>query len=111
MEAAEIIVMCEIWPEHLHLVVQAIVDDEGVSHSDAMRFHGVSLAIVVVANIRVVEVGDHALLAITSSCSQRISATLHYKAPSSHCIPQVWMDGWMDGVPRFLREQGSREQN
>ena len=77
MEAAEIVVVGEIWPEHLHLVVQAIVDDKGVSHSDAMRFHGVALTVVVVANIRVVEVGNHALLSLTSSCSQRIAPTLH----------------------------------
>ena len=93
MEAAEIIVVCEIWPEHLHLVVQAIVDDEGVGHPDAMRFHGVSLAVVVVANIRVVEVGNHALLSLTSSCSQRIPPTLHYKArlTAFNREAEVWM--------------------
>ena len=69
--------MGRIGSEHIEFVMKVIVDDEGVSHSDSVRFHRVTLAIVVVANIRVVEVGDHALLAITSSGSQRISATLH----------------------------------
>ena len=81
MEAAEIIVMCEIWPEHLHLVVQAIVDDEGVSHSDAMRFHGVSLAIVVVADSRVIEVGHYPLLSLWPCC-ERVQSTLHDSLPS-----------------------------
>lgn len=42
----------------LHLVVEAIVHDETVAHADAMRLHRMSRAIVVVANVLVVEVSD-----------------------------------------------------
>lgn len=42
----------------LHLVIQAVVHDETVAHTDTMWLHGVSRAIVVVANVLVVEVSD-----------------------------------------------------
>ena len=46
----------------LHLLVEAIVEQQVVSHANTMRLHGMALAIVVVANVRVVEVA-HPLLA------------------------------------------------
>jgi hypothetical protein len=34
-----------------HLAIQAIVEKEIVGHSNAMRFHGMTLAVVVIAHI------------------------------------------------------------
>mmetsp|Transcript_5383 Transcript_5383/g.11847 ORF Transcript_5383/g.11847 Transcript_5383/m.11847 type:complete len:118 (+) Transcript_5383:1292-1645(+) len=44
--------------EDVHLFVEAVVDDEVVRHADAVGFHGVALAVVVVAHLGVVEVRD-----------------------------------------------------
>jgi len=44
--------------EDVHLFVEAVVDDEVVRHADAVGFHGVALAVVVVAHLGIVEVRD-----------------------------------------------------
>ena len=44
--------------EDFHATVEAVVDDEVVSHAYAVGFHGVALAIVVVSYFGIVEVGD-----------------------------------------------------
>ena len=46
----------------LEVLEEAVVGDEVVGHADAMRLHGVRVAVVVVANVAVVVV-SHALLA------------------------------------------------
>lgn len=43
---------------HLKIIVQAIVQDEGMCHFDAVRLHGVLVTVVIVANLWVVEVCD-----------------------------------------------------
>lgn len=43
---------------NLHLRIQAIVHNQAVGHSYAMRLHGMAGNICIVANIRIVEVGD-----------------------------------------------------
>ena len=48
----------EAGAEDLHPPVQAVVDDEVVRHADAVGLHGVALAVVVVANLGIVEVGN-----------------------------------------------------
>ena len=42
----------------LHLVVQPIVEDQGVRHLHAVRLHGVALPVVVLSHVRVIEVRD-----------------------------------------------------
>ncbi len=44
--------------EYFHASVEAVVHDEVVRHTNAMRFHGMALAIVVVSYLGVVEVGN-----------------------------------------------------
>lgn len=44
------------WPD------QDALHDEGVSHLDSVRLHGMSVSIVVVADVRVEEVADSLLL-------------------------------------------------
>ena len=44
------------WWQYLKIVVQAIVQDEGVCHLDAMRLHRMLIAVMVVANFWVIEV-------------------------------------------------------
>ena len=50
----------EARPENLHSSVQPIVHHEIVSHADSMRLHRVTLAIVVIAHLGIVEVGNPA---------------------------------------------------
>ena len=47
--------------DDLHLAVEIVVLDEVVGHADAVGLHGVALAVVVVADGGLVEVGDAAL--------------------------------------------------
>ena len=42
--------------EDLHPAVEAVVDDQVVRHADAMRLHGMALAVVIVANLGIVKV-------------------------------------------------------
>ena len=49
-------------PVHLHLPVEAIVEEEVVGHPHPVRLHGMSLAIVVVANVTVVVVTHFGLV-------------------------------------------------
>lgn len=42
---------------HLHLLVQAIVQYEGVRHLHAVRLHRMAGSIVVGADVRIIEVG------------------------------------------------------
>mmetsp|Transcript_21755 Transcript_21755/g.64501 ORF Transcript_21755/g.64501 Transcript_21755/m.64501 type:complete len:428 (+) Transcript_21755:163-1446(+) len=62
VELAQLIEGGRARPVDLHLLVEAIVEQQVVSHANTMRLHGMALAIVVVANVRVVEVA-HPLLA------------------------------------------------
>lgn len=55
---------------NLHLLVQAIIHDQAVGHSYAMRLHGMSSIVGIVSDIRVVEVCD--LLRLTSVDTWRI---------------------------------------
>ena len=50
----------EAGAEDLHPPVQAVVDDEVVRHADAVGLHGVALAVVVVAHLGIVEIGNAA---------------------------------------------------
>ena len=49
---------CDVGPEDLHLLVKAIVQDQGVGHAKAVRLHWMSGSIVEVANFGVVEVDN-----------------------------------------------------
>lgn len=56
----------------LHATVEVVVDDEVVSHADAMGLHGVALAVVVIADGRLIEV-THAPLGAVRPTDQRRS--------------------------------------
>ena len=45
-----------VWPEDLHLLVEAVVEDQGVGHGQPMGLHGVQEPVVEVAHIWVVEI-------------------------------------------------------
>ena len=52
---------------NFHLLVEAVVHDKTVSHSDTVRLHGMAGIVGVVSDIRVVEVGDFLWLSIIGS--------------------------------------------
>lgn len=56
----------------LHFLVEAIVHDQAVGHTYAMRLHGVARDVGVVAHIGVVEVGD-LLVVGTNAIGERLS--------------------------------------
>lgn len=74
VEAAEVPVAGGVRLEHLHLVEEAVVGEQRVGHADAVRLHRVALAVVVVADLRVVEVADAALRAIRAGGGQGVAA-------------------------------------
>lgn len=47
-----------MWPVYLHFAVESVVEDKVVGHAYAVGFHGVALAVVVVADVTVVVVAD-----------------------------------------------------
>lgn len=47
----------ETGAEDVHSFVEAVVHDEVVGHADAVGFHWVALAVVVVAHFGIVEIG------------------------------------------------------
>ena len=49
-------------PVDLHLPVESVVEEEVVGHPHPMRLHGMSLAIIVVANVTVVVVTHFGLV-------------------------------------------------
>ena len=58
VEARELVVRRGRGPVHLHLLIQAVVQEQVVRHADAVRLHRVPLPVVVVPDLCVVEVGD-----------------------------------------------------
>lgn len=47
---------------NLHFLIESVVHNEAVGHSNPVRLHGMSSNIGVIPNIRVVEVGDFLLI-------------------------------------------------
>jgi len=47
-----------VGPVHLHLPVETIVQQQVVGHSHPVGLHGVALAVVVVADIRVIVIAN-----------------------------------------------------
>mmetsp|Transcript_11111 Transcript_11111/g.16845 ORF Transcript_11111/g.16845 Transcript_11111/m.16845 type:complete len:219 (+) Transcript_11111:796-1452(+) len=45
------------WTEHFHATVETIIHYEIVSHAETVRFHRVTLAVVVITNLGIVEIG------------------------------------------------------
>ena len=48
-------------PEHVHFLVEAVIYNEIVRHSHTMRLHGMPLAVMVVAHLGIVKVGNSAV--------------------------------------------------
>ena len=50
---------------NFHLLIQAIVHNQAVSHSNPVRFHGMPRNIGIIAHVRIVEVGNCLLVGAT----------------------------------------------
>ena len=61
--------------EDIHLFVEAVIDHEIVRHADTVGFHGMALAVVVVAHLGVIEVRDAAGVAIATANTNDATAT------------------------------------
>lgn len=64
VEAADVVGAGGEGAVDLHAAVEGVVDDEVVGHADAVGLHGVALAVVVVADRGLVEVGHTPLLSV-----------------------------------------------
>lgn len=64
MELADVGGVGEVRAADLEATVEVVVYDEAVSHTDPVRLHRVSLAVVVVADRRLVEVADSTLASV-----------------------------------------------
>ena len=51
VKAGHLVAGHRLWPEDLHLAVQAVIHDEVVRHANAVRLHGVPLPVVIVADL------------------------------------------------------------
>ena len=58
MELSNVLTRGHRGPVHRHLGVEVIIENQGVSHWQPVRLHGVAGAIVIIPHLRVVEVGD-----------------------------------------------------
>jgi hypothetical protein len=77
MEAAKIAVTSRKGLEDLHVLKQAVVGKESMGHSNAMGLHGVTLAIIVIADFWIVEIANLSLNPIRSSRRKRIATSVH----------------------------------
>lgn len=76
VEAADVVGGGHVGLVDLHEAVEGVVDDEVVRHSDAVGFHRVALAVVVVSDRRLVEVAHPALFSVRSDRGERCAS--HY---------------------------------
>lgn len=51
--------------KNLHVMKQAVLGKQGISHCDSLRFHGVIVTVVIVANFRVIKVTNLSLHAVS----------------------------------------------
>ena len=58
VEAGHVVLRGHVRLEDLHVLVEVVVEDEAVRDGEAVRLHGVALAVVEVAHARVEEVDD-----------------------------------------------------
>ena len=58
-----------------HLLVQTIVHDQAMSHSNAVWFHRMACDVGIVSNIRIIEVSDFPLAFGGAICAQRIKGS------------------------------------
>ena len=61
--------------EDIHLFVEAVIDHEVMCHADTVGFHGMALAVVVVAHLGVVEVRDATGVVATAPTATTDDAT------------------------------------
>eukprot|EP00850_Spirogloea_muscicola_P000528 SM000002S05608 [mRNA] locus=s2:1102154:1104177:- [translate_table: standard] len=81
VEPAHVLVARREWLEDVQLRVHAVVHQQRVRHADAVRLHGVPLAVVIVPHLRVVKVGHAALARLGPACVRAGPQHLH---PDGH---------------------------
>lgn len=83
VEAAEVAIAGGVGLVDLHVAEEAVVCEEGVRHPDPVRLHRVALPVVVVPDLRVVEVAHLPIRRVRPHARQRVPAAhLHAKSPS-----------------------------
>lgn len=87
VEASHLLATDGFGPKYLHLSVQTVVHDQVVGHADSVRFHGVPLPIVVVADFGCFNVkrGTRGLALVSQGGRQRRVPRL-YKVSSYRCL-------------------------
>ncbi len=65
----------ETGAEDVHFFVEAVIDHEIVRHADTVGFHGMALAVVIVAYFGVVEVRDASGAATTTTTAAAASTS------------------------------------
>jgi hypothetical protein len=77
MEAAKIPVASRKGLEDLHVLKQTIVGKQSMGHSNAVGLHGVTLAIIVIADFWIVEIANLSLNPVRSSGRERVATSVH----------------------------------
>lgn len=76
VEAAEVLVPGREGLVDLHVLKKAVVGEKGVGHSDSVGLHRMALPVIVIPDLRVVEVAHFPLHAVGSR-RQRVSSSIH----------------------------------
>jgi hypothetical protein len=77
VEATEVAVARRIRAKHVHLVEETIAAQQRMGHADPVRFHWMSLAVVVVPYLWVVEIANFALPSVRTDRQERVPTRLH----------------------------------
>lgn len=103
------------WTKDIHFFVEAVIDYEIVCHTDTVGFHGMALAVVVVAYFGVVEVGDATAASATAADDAAATSASANTAASARGGGDAWgrggrwrraRDGHAGGAGRRRRAGG-----
>ncbi len=81
MKTTKVTVSSRVRSQNLHSLMHAVMNKQGMRHPDAVGFHGVTLAVVIIPHLVVVEVGHSSFGPIVAR-RQRVPGSVHH-LPSS----------------------------
>lgn len=76
VKATEVPVLGRVWLENLHVLEKAVVGEQSVGHPDSVGLHRVTLPVIVIPDLRVVEIAHSPLHAVRSR-RQRVPSGVH----------------------------------
>ncbi len=81
MKTTKVTVSSRVRSQNLHSLMHAVMNKQGMRHPDAVGFHGVTLAVVIIPHLVVVEVGHSSFGPIVAR-RQRVPGSVHHRSSS-----------------------------